>query len=206
MSRKEKHNKMENKLVPISLCCLRQISVWVNFFHIGFTCNLSLSWMSAHCSFTLCMLQLPQLFTLDFCLSSAIHVAACSRIPQRFPIWIHFSFQFCASNICVRKVRFFIKIHLLYYFKIFLYEEHCQKSVICILPIIFLNLVLLTQLHNFLSYWTESTLFIVTLVRSQVHIFFLDHLIFFSVLQNIFVTVAFSEIIWPLHSRCLNIE
>lgn len=112
----------------------------------------------------------------------------------------------CKQYLCKKSHFFFIKIHLLYYFKIPLYEEHCQKYVICILPIIFLNLVLLTQLCNFLSYWTESTLFIVTLVRSQGHIFFLDHLILFSVLQDIFVTITFSEIVWPLHSRCLNIK
>lgn len=161
--------------------------------------------MSAHCSFTLCMLQLARLFTLDFCLYVQLSMLLPATEYLRGSPSEYIVFQFCASNVCVRKV-FLIRIHLLYYFKIFLYEEHYEKYVICILPIIFLNLVLLTQLCNFLSYWTESTLFIVTVARSQAHILFLDHLIFFSVQQNIFVTITFSEIIWPLHSRCLNIK
>lgn len=157
MSRKESHSKMENKLVPLSLCCLLQISVWVNFFGIGFTCNLSHSWMSAHCSFTLYVTTSATIYTGFF-----VWVQLSTLLPAAEYLWI----RFCASNICIRNVGGFIKILLLCYFKIHLDEERCQKSVICILPIIFLNLVLLAQLCNFLPYWTESALFIVTLVRS----------------------------------------
>lgn len=32
MPRKGKHSQMENKFMPISLCCLFQISIWVNIF------------------------------------------------------------------------------------------------------------------------------------------------------------------------------
>lgn len=197
---------MEKKLVPISLCCLLQTSIWVDFCHADLP--VSCPFLS-RCSLQLCPVYIATTTTIytGFLFDCSYPCCCLQQSTLEVPHLNKFFFQFCAGNIYVKRVEcFFIKIHLLYYFKILLYEEHCQKYVICILPVIFLNLVLLTQFCNFLSYWTESTWFIVTLVRSQVQIFFLDYLIFFSLLQNTFVSVTFSEIICPLHSRCLDIK
>lgn len=150
------------------------------FFHINFTCNLSHSWMNASCSFTpLYVTTSISVYFGYLFISSAIHIAACSRIHQGFPVLNTFFSILCKQYLC--KKSFFMKNNFLYYFKIFLYEAYqsIQKYIICVLPIISLNLILLTLLFNFISYWTEFTLFIVSIARSQVHISLLDHLSFF---------------------------
>lgn len=179
--------------MPISLCCLLQTSIWVDFFHSGLpvTCPVPQWILTAPLPCVYCnyhnYLHWIFVWLQQFVLLSA------AEYPRGSPYLNKLFFPILCSTIYIKRgffqncnEDFFIKIHFLYYFKILLYEEHCQKYAICILPIIFLSLVLLTQLCNFLSYWTESTLFIVTHVRSQVQIFFLDHLIFFSVLQEYF--------------------